>query len=175
MQKPPQRGGCKERQLRDANASQLREGRESLSTTRHSSENGANHSANASQLREASQSQTRQASKSQMSPASKSQLGAHNSSSVSFFNALRAMHWKASSTLMSSFAEVSKYGIVPLDAHQVFAFFSVTCPLRQNPLGDLLIAPKPSHPVAKCTHCHLKANSWRKRPYRLRPHNTKAV
>ena len=32
----------------------------------------------------------------------------HISSSVSFFSAFRAMHWKASSTFTSSLAEVSK-------------------------------------------------------------------
>ena len=33
---------------------------------------------------------------------------AHSSSSVSFFSAFLAMHWKAASTLMSSLADVSK-------------------------------------------------------------------
>ena len=36
------------------------------------------------------------------------------------------MHWKASSTLIPSLAEVSKYGIFPFDAHQARAFFSET-------------------------------------------------
>lgn len=51
----------------------------------------------------------------------------HISSSGSFFRAFLAIHWKASSTLNPSFAEVSKYGIFPLEAHQAFAFFSETC------------------------------------------------
>ena len=36
------------------------------------------------------------------------------------------MHWKASSTLIPSLADVSKYGIFPFDAHQARAFFSET-------------------------------------------------
>lgn len=48
------------------------------------------------------------------------------SSSGSFFSAFLAIHWKASSTLKPSFAEVSKYGMFPLEAHQAFAFFSET-------------------------------------------------
>lgn len=47
--------------------------------------------------------------------------------SCSCSKASLAMHRKASSTLWSSFAEVSKYGILPLEAHQSFAFFSGTC------------------------------------------------
>lgn len=37
------------------------------------------------------------------------------------------MHWNASSTLIPSLADVSKYGIFPFDAHQARAFFSDTC------------------------------------------------
>ena len=49
------------------------------------------------------------------------------SSSSPLFRAFLAMHWKASSTLIPSLAEVSKYGIFPFDAHQARAFFSETC------------------------------------------------
>ena len=52
--------------------------------------------------------------------------GAHISSSVSFLSALRAMVWNAESTFVSSFAETSKYGMLPLPLHHCFAFFSVT-------------------------------------------------
>jgi len=38
-----------------------------------------------------------------------------------------AIHWKAASTLNPSFAEVSKYGMFPLEAHHALAFFSETC------------------------------------------------
>lgn len=48
------------------------------------------------------------------------------SSSSPLFRAFLAMHWKASSTLIPSLAEVSKYGIFPFDAHQARAFFSET-------------------------------------------------
>ncbi len=53
--------------------------------------------------------------------------GTHKSSSTSFLNAFRAMHWKAASTLMSSLALVSKWGMLPLLAHHCLAFFSDTC------------------------------------------------
>lgn len=51
----------------------------------------------------------------------------HISSSGSFLSAFLAIHWKASSTLNPSFAEVSKYGMFPLEAHHALAFFSETC------------------------------------------------
>lgn len=47
--------------------------------------------------------------------------------SCSCSKASLAMHRKAVSTLWSSFAEVSKYGISPLEAHHSLAFFSGTC------------------------------------------------
>lgn len=50
----------------------------------------------------------------------------YSSSFGSFFRAFLAMHSKAASTLNPSFAEVSKYGIFPLEAHHAFAFFSDT-------------------------------------------------
>jgi hypothetical protein len=37
------------------------------------------------------------------------------------------MQLKAGSTLMSSFAEVSKWGMLPLALHHALAFFSDTC------------------------------------------------
>lgn len=48
------------------------------------------------------------------------------SSSGSFLSAFLAIHWKAASTLNPSFADVSKYGMFPLEAHHAFAFFSET-------------------------------------------------
>lgn len=39
----------------------------------------------------------------------------HNSTSASCCKAFLAMVWKACSTLMASFADVSKYGMLPLD------------------------------------------------------------
>lgn len=56
-----------------------------------------------------------------------SDIGTYNSSSSPLFRAFFAMHWNASSTLMPSLADVSKYGIFPFDAHQARAFFSDTC------------------------------------------------
>jgi len=47
--------------------------------------------------------------------------------SCSCAKASLATHRKAVSTLWSSFAEVSKYGISPLEAHHSLAFFSETC------------------------------------------------
>ncbi len=44
--------------------------------------------------------------------------------------ALRAIVWKAWSTLMASFALVSKYGILLLLWHQAWARFVVTCTRR---------------------------------------------
>lgn len=55
----------------------------------------------------------------------------HNSSSGSFLIAFWTMQWNAASTLVPSFAEVSKYGMFPFEAHQVLAFFSET--LNQTP------------------------------------------
>lgn len=54
------------------------------------------------------------------------------SSSSPLLRAFLAMHWKASSTLMPSLAEVSKYGIFPFDAHQARAFFSETWSIKNN-------------------------------------------
>jgi len=51
---------------------------------------------------------------------------AYSSSSGSFFRAFFTIHWKASSTFVPSFADVSKYGMFPLEAHHAFAFFSET-------------------------------------------------
>ncbi len=50
----------------------------------------------------------------------------HKSSSASLRSAFLAMHWKAASTLMSSLAEVSKWGMLPLAVHHCLAFLSVT-------------------------------------------------
>ena len=52
----------------------------------------------------------------------------YSGSSASCCNAFLATVWKACSTLIASFAEVSKYGILPFDWHQVIARFCVTCP-----------------------------------------------
>lgn len=49
------------------------------------------------------------------------------SCSRSFAKAAFAIHKNAGSMLRSSLADVSKYGIFPLDAHHSFAFFSETC------------------------------------------------
>ena len=54
------------------------------------------------------------------------------SSSSPLFRAFLAMHWKASSTLIPSLAEVSKYGIFPFDAHQARAFFSETWKINKK-------------------------------------------
>lgn len=51
---------------------------------------------------------------------------AYVSSSGSFLSAFVAIHWKAASTLVPSFAEVSQYGIFPFEAHHAFAFFLET-------------------------------------------------
>lgn len=48
------------------------------------------------------------------------------SSSGSFLRAFFAIHWNAASTLNPSFADVSKYGMFPFEAHHAFAFFSET-------------------------------------------------
>jgi hypothetical protein len=42
------------------------------------------------------------------------------------------MVWKACSTLMASLAEVSKYGMFPLDWHQVIARFCETCDEKKS-------------------------------------------
>ena len=49
------------------------------------------------------------------------------SCSRSLARAALAIDKNAASTLTSSFAEVSKYGMLPLEAHQSLAFFSDTC------------------------------------------------
>jgi hypothetical protein len=59
-------------------------------------------------------------------------FSAYISSSSPLFRAFLAMHWKASSTLIPSLAEVSKYGIFPFDAHQARAFFSETWKINKN-------------------------------------------
>jgi hypothetical protein len=51
-----------------------------------------------------------------------------------------AIHWKAASTLNPSFAEVSKYGIFPLEAHHALAFFSETCYQKQKTICMLNFA-----------------------------------
>lgn len=48
------------------------------------------------------------------------------SSSGSFLKAFFAIHSKAASTLKPSFADVSKYGMFPFEAHHALAFFSET-------------------------------------------------
>lgn len=50
----------------------------------------------------------------------------YTSSSGSFLSAFLAIHWNAASTLNPSFADVSKYGMFPFEAHHAFAFFSET-------------------------------------------------
>lgn len=60
----------------------------------------------------------------------------HSSSSASFLSALRAMAWKAASTLTSSLAEVSKKGMLPLAPHHCLAFFSDTCRGGRGPEGE---------------------------------------
>ena len=69
-------------------------------------------------------------------------LGTYNSSSSPLFRASFAMHWNASSTLMPSLADVSKYGIFPFDAHQARAFFSETC--KQEFICVHLLCPNAS-------------------------------
>lgn len=59
-------------------------------------------------------------------------LFTHISSLSPLLRAFFAMSWKASSTLIPSFAEVSKYGIFPFEAHQARAFFSETCSIRST-------------------------------------------
>jgi hypothetical protein len=51
----------------------------------------------------------------------------HDSTSASCWSAFFAIVWNACSTLMASFAEVSKYGMFPFDWHHVIARFCVTC------------------------------------------------
>lgn len=48
---------------------------------------------------------------------------AYSSTSASCCRAFLAMVWKACSTFTASLAEVSKYGILPFDWHQVMARF----------------------------------------------------
>ena len=50
------------------------------------------------------------------------------------------MHWNAASTFTSSFADVSKYGIAPLDVHQLLAFFSLTT--RDSPPSTSTLFPR---------------------------------
>lgn len=64
----------------------------------------------------------------------------HISSSGSFLSAFLAIHWKAASTLNPSFAEVSKYGMFPLEAHHALAFFSETCNQKQKTIFMLNFA-----------------------------------
>lgn len=59
-------------------------------------------------------------------------LSTYISSSSPLFRAFFAMHWKASSTLIPSLADVSKYGIFPFDAHQALAFFSETWRMKNK-------------------------------------------
>ena len=54
-------------------------------------------------------------------------LNTHCSSCGSFLSALRAMHWKASSTFRFSLALVSKQGMLPFVPAHCRAFLSDTC------------------------------------------------
>ena len=69
----------------------------------------------------------------------------HISSSSPLFRASFAMTWKASSTFMPSFAEVSKYGIFPFEAHQARAFFSETWRNSWKPVSIMISIMRENH------------------------------